>query len=241
MSFAESGGKKKTVSSSKVGWRWVHILLTISSITGILLAVSFNHQLTTSYNVSVRTNQEWSRRIGQYLHLARLAARADRLASEVLESHDADKEEAQWGAVFQSWDGDYATLRLDLTRNVSPAQSAPLLKELDEARDAMGELALAARKMFSLAREGKWDLALRQMIQLDRQYDAVDKEMTDAIVVVRDLQERHFMAQREKATRLEVIEYVVATLLIIVVLSASLYGFRLYRTVVETAKDLEAS
>jgi len=177
----------------------------------------------------------------QYIQLARLAARSDRLASDVLETHDADKEESQWNGVFEEWSRDYSRLRQDLTQHVPPSESGPLLKELDEARVAMDEMALAARRLFALARQGREDLALKQVALLDRQYDSVDKEMTDATLVVRDLQERRFGAQRKKAGVLEVIEFGVAGLLAAVIVSAGLYGFRLYRVAMETAQQLETS
>jgi PAS domain S-box-containing protein len=206
-----------------------------------LVTFYLGFQLARRYQESVLLNQEWSDRLGRYTDLQRLAAALNRPGNDVFEYHDLTGEEARFTVALAAWNRGITQAEMDVANNVTPAEGRPIIKALQEARQATGAMIRSISQIFTLFHRGNEADAGRHMALMNREYDALNRETADISLIVRDILGTHFKDQSSDVAFLARCEYLVATLILAIAVSVTWYGIRLSQHMDASSQILENS
>jgi hypothetical protein len=130
-------------------WLWLYFVLAAFDLLTISFSLYLNHRLVAVYTDAVRVNEEWANRQARYAELERLAGTVNAPGNDVFDTHDADRESRQLETALMAFNRAFAQARDELTP-LDPGESAPLLGNLAEVRQAMDNMHAEAESIFNL-------------------------------------------------------------------------------------------
>ncbi|MFN2492503.1 MAG: hypothetical protein ABR501_06430 [Pyrinomonadaceae bacterium] len=112
-------------------WHLVYFLLAFFDVFTVCVSLLLNHQIMRIYTHSVEINQKWAGRLGDYSELGQLAAAVNAPGNDVFDSHNVEIEIKRMRMALRVFDERMATVQDELRSNLSSAQAAPLLNDLE--------------------------------------------------------------------------------------------------------------
>jgi signal transduction histidine kinase len=198
-----------------------------------------NHQIMNLYNDSVRVNQEWAGRLASFSQLREQAGAVNAPGNDVFHSRDVTAESADLRRERQQFDEQMADMRNELRHNLSEAAAVPFLGDLDAANKAMDEMVADAELIFASFIRNQPDRAGVHMAAMDRQYETLNAALGRLNHRVRVIQQAQFENQLAEAARWRKYEYVIAALIGLMVVSVTVYGNHLARSVTAAQRERE--
>ncbi len=228
-------------SSSKTNPKWylAYFFLAAFDILTVSIGLYLNHTIMSLYTRSVEVNREWAGRLGQLAELRELAGAVNAPGNNVFDTLNVASESAKMSEKFRRFKEDLVSFRDGLHKDLSEPEAEPLLKNLSAIESAINEMTEEASLIFSYFTQDQPDEAGKHMATMDRKYAKVNAAFAQLNAAIRTIQQVRFDQQRERAVSLQNFEYLIATLIVLMVFGASVYGHRIYRQMGSAAREKE--
>ena len=212
----------------RIRWHLLYYVLAAFDVLTVSASVLLTQRLFDSYNRAVAQNQEWALHVDEYAELQRLAAAVNAPGNDVFDTHDVVAESARMSRARVEFAARLERLRRHLN-DVHPHEGAELLARFDTLVDAMGQMTAEAQAIFAEFAAGEPAQAGRRMAAMDRRYANVLSAFHDLRSNVSRIQQRLFAEQSAAARGLQRFEFLIASLIVIMVGGALVYGRRIQR------------
>lgn len=213
---------------------WVYFILAGFDLVTVALSLFIIVRVGDIYTDSIRVNQEWASRLGDYRELTTLAAEVNAPGNDVFTSRDVGAESARLEQAATAFVTKLKAARDDLTMRVEPNRRVTLLSHLDIVDRSHQEMLAEARAVLKLFREGDLQAAGQRMTTMDRSYARLVTVLADAGGRVSDIQSEEFDRQSAEAGTLRRFEFVIVALIIAMVVAITFYGRKLARRMIES-------
>jgi PAS domain S-box-containing protein len=159
----------------------------------------------------------------------------------VFDTHNVPVESAQMSAALQQFNAAVTIARAGLTKRVSPADAAVLVKQMDSVNGRMAEMVDEAKLIFQFFASNQPDKAGSRMATMDQKYEVLNRALRDVSAEIRRIQKLELIAQMGVAEELRKFEYVIAVAILFMVFGIAFYGHQLSRNMAATMKAMQAS
>jgi len=218
----------------------IYYLLAAFDVLTVSASLYLNHRIMQIYLRSVEANQEWAGRMADYADLGRLAADVNAPGNDVFDSHDVALESSRMQGALRAFEERLGLLRAQLHRTVPDDEAARLHECMNEVEQAMDEMVAETRLIFSYFAGGQNVEAGQRMATMDRRYARLLAALRELGAGVSSIQRRQFERQTAAAADLQQFEFVIATLILIMVAAATAYGRRISRQAARDAQERAA-
>jgi signal transduction histidine kinase len=225
--------------ASRPKWHRIYYLLAAFDVITVVVSLYVLSQVMSTYQRSVRVNQEWAGRLETYEGLEELATAVNAPGNDVFDSLDAETESEKLRAAFRLFDERIARIQEELQANVGPTEAAPLQESLKTVASTMAQMVDEAHLIFSHFRQHRPDSAGKRMAIMDRKYAAVRTAVGQLRQQVSDIQQRHLSEQAAASGSLRMYEYIVAFAILLMVAGATAYGRQIAKHVESDARERE--
>ena len=223
------GEVSRAALSSRPGWQYLYFVLAAFDLITVCASLYLGHRFMRIYGDSVKTNHEWSRRLGSYADLAQLAAAVNAPGNDVFDSHDVAAESARMEAALARFNERLQTVRAESNSNVPPETLKGLLPRMDAVRAAMDRMVMDAQGVFTSFKGSLSKEAGEHMAAMDREFAGLNTALVGLRSIVRDIQDKHFTAQLAIASSVRRLEYFIAAAIALMVVGIAVYGTKLAR------------
>ena len=210
----------------RISWHLLYYVLAAFDVLTVSASLMLSDRLFRTYTEAVAQNQEWARHVDEYADLQRLAAAVNAPGNDVFETHDAAFESRRMSTARAAFAKRLADMREHMLRR-HPAESAELLARLEALAQAMAGMTAQAETTFAQFAAGQAEQAARQMAAMDRKYAGVLSAFHDLRSDVSRIQQGLFAEQARAARNLQRFEFLIATLIVVMVGGAIFYGRRI--------------
>jgi two-component system, NtrC family, sensor kinase len=222
-------------------WHYIYYLLAAFDLLTVSASLYLNHRITNIYAQSVRVNQTWATRLHHYYALDQLAAAVNAPGNNVFDSHDPQAEAQRLEIALHNFQKQMFAVRQELQTYANPPQSTQLLRDLDALDVAMDSMVSEADQIFSDFRQNQPELAGRRMATMDRKYHQVNQALNQVNLSVGAIQQQVFAQQKQETDALKRYEYAIALLIVVMIVSVTLYGHKLAQQVQTSVQERERS
>jgi PAS domain S-box-containing protein len=223
----------------RFGWHHVYYLLATLNLATLALSLYQNHRILTIYRDSVSVDQEWDERIDSYSVLTHLAAAVNAPGNDVFASHDVERESARLEMARRQFEQASGAATASLRDHPEPAIAAPVLHGLERTAAAMGSMVTEAEAIFASFRRADPSQAGQRMAAMDHRYAEVRAALDEVRRGAREVQRRNLERQASAAVAHAANEYVIGTLILLLVAAVTAYGSRLARRVESDRRERE--
>jgi signal transduction histidine kinase len=219
-------------------WHYLYFALAAFDVFAVSAGLYATHSIVHIYTASVAKNHAWAERTLAYSYLGELAAAVNAPGNNVFDTYDVHAESARMKAALQRFHQGFARMRRDLEMDPPGPESRVVLAYLDAVGAAVDAMSRDARGVFASFEQAPMHAGVR-MASMDQRYAEVNQALGDLRQVVASVQQRNFEEQTAAALALEQREYFLATLVLLMVAGATIYGRRLSRRVQSDFRDKE--
>jgi PAS domain S-box-containing protein len=212
---------------SQSQWYLIYYWLAAFDLLVILFSLFLNHQLTGIYTRSVQINREWVARLGEYAELNRLASAVNAPGNDVFDSSNVTVESMKLEAALKSFYEAVDSTRDNLNSNVAPEERETLLGDIKEIVAEVDGMKDEAYLIFSYFNKSETRKAGERMATMDRQYAKVNVALAKLNRHVHEIQSVHIEYQGATAQSLARFEYVIFTVVILIIGGIIAYGRKL--------------
>ena len=212
----------------RLRWHVVYFLLAGFDVLTVSASLYLTDRLFESYSAAVAQNREWASHMDEHAELQRLAADVNAPGNDVFDTHAVALESSRMAGARRAFASRAATLRRHLT-DVHPVEAGSLVARFDALDRAMGEMTAKAETIFSELAAGRPERAAQRMAAMDRSYARVLSAFHDLRSNVSRIQQRLFAEQAVAARNLQRFEFLIASLIVVMVGAAILYGRRIQK------------
>lgn len=233
VTLSRSGGSAKIPS-----WHYIYYVLAGFAATAVVISLFLTHRIMTIYDDSAVIESTWHERQTQIVDISRLIVAANSPGDDVFESSNIESETQKLRVLAAQISSHYDSALAGLEQLGSPdfpsgaAANGNDYKKLLMAKVAMSRadfenLVRETSAFFSDLKDGDPAEAGAHMARMDHLSSDASNSLSDAVQMMSEIQSALFNEQLEKAAALEIIEYLIAGLILLMVASATLYGQRL--------------
>lgn len=233
--------QQETEPNQQGRWIYAYFLLAAFDVLTVAFTLYLNHQLMGLYNESIEVNQQWAQRQGRYAELGELASETNAPGNDVFDSRDVKAEKARLEQSFQLFRSAMNEARADLASSVEAEFRPEISSSLEHVDDAMAGMLQEAGLIFGYFDNRQEKLAGSRMATMDRRYAELNRALATLGRQAREIQKQKLSAQQQMAERLRKFEYAIGGLILIMVLSITIYGHSMIRHTRESWKRLERS
>ena len=205
----------------------VYLLLALFNLLSSGAGVMLCQQLLNGIHTSVRTNAAWAERLDAFAGLAKTAGDADAPGNDVFKDHDIPTQRRREAEAKARFDADLVALRTEITAHLPPDSAQSLVASLEKASQALAVMHGHSQALFDALDRGDDRGAGEHMADMDQAFAEVTARLADARVVAAACQEKAFAEQERSALRTQLFQYLVAALMLLVILAATIYGVRI--------------
>ncbi|MFN0091605.1 MAG: diguanylate cyclase domain-containing protein [Acidimicrobiales bacterium] len=225
-------------SSRRFRWRRLYYLLVAFALCTVCISLSVTHWLRGLYTQAVDVNRTWGGRLDGYSNLGDLLTALNAPGNDVFASADPDAERRRKEDAHQAMVDALARQRADLAgAGADAGDVAAITERLDAVERHSLQMSAEADRIFDDFAVDP-TVAAKSMAAMDRSYAAALDELTTLREHVGGIQRRLFAEQAASAGRVVYLEYGIASLLVVMVSGATVYGHKMARRV-EAAIDTE--
>ncbi len=223
-------------------WHYIYYVLAGFAASAIVVSLFLNHRIMTIYQDSATIEETWHERQAQIVDISRLIAAANSPGDEVFEDSDIESETQKLRdlatQITSQYDSALAGLE-QLGPSDFPSGAAAngmgykqlLIEKVVMSRADFETLARETSAFFSSLKDGDPAEAGAHMARMDHLSSDASNSLSDAVQMMSEIQSALFNEQLEEAAALEIVEYLIAGLILLMVASATLYGQRLAGTI----------
>ena len=231
-------------------WHRVYYLLAGFDVLIVALGLLLTHEIVSIYRRSVETNHEWIRRLDALGELGRLAGDVDAPGNNVFDSHDVDGEAARTQEALQRFDARFATIEAEFRADLlsTPAADDDVRLEIEALPGTLGTVKIAMREMvdeaaliFSNFRRNEPELAGRRMATMDVKFANLRGALADLREQISRIQNRLLENEISSADSLRRFEYIIASLILVMVGGATIYGSKIKSRMDADARAIDAA
>jgi signal transduction histidine kinase/AmiR/NasT family two-component response regulator len=224
---------------SRSKWLYLYFALAAFDLLTVGLGLYLSRETAQVYERSIAMNREWVERATKYSKLGELAQAVNAPGNDVFDSHDVAGERAKLFRALGTFDATLAVASDELRHRLPANEAAPILQQLSTINVAMKAMVDESGQIFGFFERGEADLAGKRMATMDRKY----AELTTALAGLRDavmeIKHKNLEKQAAVAAELKRFEYLIATLVILMVLGATFYGRKMSQQIDHDAKENE--
>jgi hypothetical protein len=211
--------------------RWQHVLhlLVAFALFAVALNLYLSHRYVQIYGWSVADNQAWTERLHECSRLGQLAAAVNAPGNDVFQSHQGAAEEARMEAAERLFGDHLERFHEGLRTDAEAAEAGALLRDLQEFRRRMHDMAVEARGLFAHLRSSRTQDAGQSMAAMDRQYALGNQALERLRGEIAAIQTRHFERQTEVTASLQRFQYAMSALLLLMIGGSLAYAHRVRR------------
>src|SRR5688572_23615437 len=213
----------------RVGWHVIYYVLAAFDVLTVSASLFLSDRLFDSYSHAVEQNQEWARHVDEYAELQRRAAAVNAPGNDVFDTHDVAAESARMARARVAFAARLTQLRRHLVDVHADSDGGELLARFDALDEAMSEMTTEAETIFAEFAAGEPEQAGRRMAAMDRKYANVLSAFHDLRSDVSGIQQRLFAEQSAAARSLQRFEFLIASLIVVMVGGAIFYGRKIER------------
>ncbi|MDQ2974354.1 MAG: PAS domain S-box protein, partial [Acidobacteriota bacterium] len=217
-------------------WYRVYYFLAAFNVLVVLLGLLLTHQMLKIHKGSIEVNQRWVEHRNAVRDLGTLSGAVNAPGNDVFGSHDVEIESARMKVAVGAFNDRMAVVEKDLlaqseTKNRSNAEIQPYLarlpKDVAAIKIAMQEMVNEAELVFSDFQQHQFEMAGSRMATMDRKFAKVSASLSQLHKDIGDVQEELFNKEAQSAESLSKLEYLLASLVLLMVSGAILYGHQI--------------
>jgi signal transduction histidine kinase len=252
------GNETVQLQRPRLKWHVVYYCLAAFDILTVTGSLVLNDRLMGMYVEAVASNQEWGQLMADYTAIELLAADMNAAGNDVFESRDPDGEQRRLRAARSAFGERLQALRKDLLDTVPAGGAAPLLASLTDVESRTAAMADSATEVLQRFGAGERELAARKMAAMDRQYALLLGALRDMRLrfsqarnprpvatpppesggeAVQQPRWQRFERQTSAAATMQRWEIVIASLILMMVAGAVVYGRTIARKMERDAQE----
>jgi signal transduction histidine kinase len=209
-------------------------LLVAFDVFTVSISLYLNNRIVSIYTKSVQVNQGWADRLHEASELGQLAATANAPGNDVFETQDVEVESRKMQAAVRAFKAQGTALHDSLE---GMGQAEPLLETLAAVQAAMADMVVEADRIFTHLRTDQVREAGRQMALMDRKYAAVNTALVRLRQQIEARQQANFRQQTASAAALQRFEYLIGSLILVMIGAAAVYGHKMNRRLEADAQE----
>ena len=210
-------------------WYLAYFFLAAFDILIVSVGLWLNGTIVHIFSESITVDKEWADRSGSLSELRALAGDINAPGNDVFDTQDVFTERKRLQAALSRYLEKRKSFIQDLNNNVSSEVAGRLIDDLDAIQDALDQMIAEAEGIFNFFRDNKASLAGTRMATMDRKYAMVNKAFMNAESNIRIIQEELFDEHQLEVQAMKRYEQFIASLIVLMVIGATLYGHKIYR------------
>jgi CheY-like chemotaxis protein len=228
-------------SARRFKWHYVYYALAAFDIIGISISLALSHQIMEIYLKSVQTNSTWAKRMDSYAVIGQLAVELNAPGNDIFDSGDPVQETARLKLAVLAFNTQLEKLRKDVEGILEGDTKAGLHRALAKIKGSSLGIVSEATAIHKLFANKQRSIAGPKMAAMDRHYADLTQELFKVNTIISQAQSRNFEDQVASAESLKQYKSIIAVFIMFMVLAVALYGYKLGKEVLETAKKVELS
>jgi signal transduction histidine kinase len=221
--------------------RWHRLLyfLVAFAVLTVSMSLYLSHQYMEIYVRSVAVNQAWTERLHECSQLGQLAAGVNAPGNDVFQSHRVAVEKTKMQAALRLFNERLQAFQEELGENAAGEEVVGLLEDLRTFGQLVQEMAAEALGLFSYLGGDQTKEAGESMAGMDRRYAQANQVLERIRGEIAAVQKRHFENQTAVAASLQRFQYVVSSLILLMIGGSLAYGHKVRRQVESAAREKE--
>ena len=220
---------------SRPRWHRVYYVLAAFDVFTVALSLIVTWRMVNNFSGTIANNVAWVQVVDHAWELSRLAAAIDAPANDLFESQDLHKEIDRIQLAAQQFDAEIAALRAGLQAMPVTPHHVPLADDIRGATEDKKEMLKQAEQLFGRYGAGRRDLAIQNMVAMDRTNAHILSLMVDVHDRVREIRLDEFQRHSATTKLLQGFEWIVAGLLLVMIAAATYWGFHLAKRAAQDA------
>lgn len=221
-------------------WYLVYFLLAAADILTLSVSLILHHRIVEIYRESVSIDHEWSAQFERYVALSLAVARVNAPGNNVFDTGNVDAELKRMTEAYVRFSDVMADASRNMPSRPSPAESGELLGSLMAVDRLTREMVGTTEHLLALYRKGDFHAAGIEMAAMDRLYSRIIHYMTSLEARSHNILRVNMNDQVALAEEMKTFEYLIATLIGVMVAGVAAYGYKLSRQIVGYTRLLEA-
>ena len=205
----------------------VYYLLAAFDLAAIVTGLSLAHHLNGVLFNTVQANLGWNTLHDEIAILRGRAGLVNAPGNNVFESKKAAQELKRFDNAVAAFWPQLTQLRHDVSQKFLSDAAVEPSHALDAVEVAMTAMAKQTRSLLEHYAKGDVEAAGAEMAAMDRSYSDLLKQIEAIGQVLRRIEHAAGRAELEATTRLQILEYVLGIVILLMVLGVTVYGNRL--------------
>jgi signal transduction histidine kinase/AmiR/NasT family two-component response regulator len=215
------------IPQQRARWHLIYYVLAAFDVLTVSGSLYLNHEVMGIYGGSVRVNQEWASRLGNFSDLGDLAQRVNAPGNDVFDSRNVVEERSRRSFALDEFDTHLARIREDVGQGSAAAHRRRLEDIIAKIQGAMNEMVEEATQIFHHFESGEDELAGRRMATMDRKYAVLTSNIAEAVKAVQKIQIDNFEQQLANAEKLRRFEFLIGVVIVLMVACVTIYGHKI--------------
>ena len=229
--------KKDSPQEKNPRWHYVYYVLACFGIITIVSSLALNHNITKTYFSTAETSITWGERQSDISRLMQISTSINTLSNDAFDSKIAanlSTTQKDLQDLSLEFDAEYKELLKKLktsTEDQFPKQSISksahkdkLLQSLKNSYDSFSKELSEAQHALNSTQAGDKEKAIAYMAAMNREHNSTLRSLISSIGTISIIREEFFYQKLEHAKAIEVIEYTIATFILIMIICATYYG-----------------
>ncbi len=239
MTTVPSATNRDHEKRARPGWHYVYFLLAAFNLITVALGFYLSRETTLVFTRSIAVNQVWVERAAKYSQLGELAQAVNAPGNDVFDDHDIAGGRQAVSNALAVFNASLNAAREELQRAPSATDAAPILRHFDAIALAMNAMVDESGQIFDYFAGGRADLAGKRMATMDRKYAQLTGTLAQLLDSVSRIQQVNLEKQAAVANDLRHYESLIGALIVLMVLGAIWYGYRISRQFDSDAEEKE--
>ena len=214
-------------SSAKSRWYLAYCLLATFNIASIFSSLYFDHQISMVLADVIKENQHWNERLIFFDRLGKLAGDVNAPGNDVFVSQNVAYESQRMAAAYEVFEAAINKTTNDIDNDPYLTEASQLKQDLGFVKTTMMLMVAEGEWIFSFLADKKPEQAGERMATMDRMFSQVNAAILSLREDVRKIQRTNHAIQNDLALDFKHAEYLIASLIFLMMLAAILYGKKL--------------
>jgi PAS domain S-box-containing protein len=220
-------------------WKLIFYLLAAFNLCTVMTSMYLSRYIMEVHLQSIRDNQVWTERLGEYVELWRLATTINDPLNALFISYDVEKERTAFYDALGQFKAYMAKLWKELEVDAHPERASRLLEDLEMLTDTGKKVTEEAEVLFALFQQRQFDQAKRQLLRTNDLHSDVHELLAYLREDVRLIQQHLFHEQTVAVAALQKYEFLVALSVLVIVCGVMIYWRQLSHRMQRDAEEKE--